>query len=157
MQDIYHTGITIDNNETDLSDLNINDQGGKSLSGKAAEELALDGAIVYEFYHTTARVTYPEGIKKGVETVKIHIELVNNTPHQQHGFISYYLPKGLRGEVTPKHVMIQTKTLCTEAKTSFEAELTVTEEAEGTNRGVIQVLIENHPTVILIPILGFGA
>lgn len=146
----YKTGISISDAPTDIEAIPAEALYSREAAGKSA----MDGAIVYEFIHTTARVTFPSGVRlRPGNMFEIHVELRNNMPGQQQGNIEYYLPEGVRGAELPRHVNLLTKTLYSEPVTEFTIRLEVEETASVVNRGVIQIVMDGRPTVILIPFL----
>jgi len=151
----YRTDITVSDAPADLSVRN----GDKLFAQPEYKEwlAKIDGSIVYNFIHTTVRVKYINGVAVGADKdAEIEITCINNMPNDQHFDIAYYLPESLRLVKGAKHMNLMAISSTSAPVKTFNIILGAGEFLESRNRGVIQIVAHDRPTVILIPILLFG-
>lgn len=150
-----NTGITISDEPTNLAGLEPSDL----MAGEEhARWLAsLDGSIVYDFIHTTVKVLYPSGPELDADgQAELKITLINNMPDPRHYNIEYIMPEGFSLVEAPRHISLMHQSAYTNIEKSFTVRLAAEYDAAARNHGVIQIIAEGRPTVILIPVLLYG-
>ncbi len=151
----WQAPVTLSDAAADLSGL-----GGDKLlaSPEYLKRLAaMSGSVVYDFIHTRTTIDYVSGVnvRAGEEAV-IRLNLRNLLPEPRHVDITYYLPDGFELVDGRKHLNLQHRSSVTSNEVTFDVTLRAGASVQGANRGVIQMVAEGRPTVILIPILFFG-
>ncbi|NLO37816.1 MAG: ADP-ribosylglycohydrolase family protein [Clostridiaceae bacterium] len=115
-------------------------------------------ALVFNFIHTRAELTYPESLSlEAGQCMTLEITLHNQLREPRHLDISCLLPDGLTLAEGPKHVNLPHKNSLNPGSCSFRLTLQAGAEIQAVNRGVIQMVAQGRPTVILLPVLVFGA
>jgi len=151
----FHTGIEINGCETDLGSLNAEKL---AASGNYLDWLAkMNNALQYDFIHSTVKVLYPDGVNiaAGGEA-SIIITVCNKLPDPRHIEITYLLPEGFELLEGRKHLNLLHETGVTSGKTEFTVKVRAGCCVQAHNRGVIQMVATNRPTVMLVPILFLG-
>jgi ADP-ribosylglycohydrolase len=141
------------------------DDGATAVSGQDIEKLpaspkylerlsGMSNALLFDFIHTHVKLDYLTGlhIGPGGEAV-IRVTLRNLLPDPRHVDISFFLPDSLVLNEGCKHVRL----LHSGDTQSFDIRLGAGDAVQAVNRGVLQMVAAGRPTVMLIPILLFGA
>ncbi len=118
---------------------------------------AMNGDLTFDFIHAKAAVRYENGVNIGAgqETV-VTLTLSNQMPDPRHIAVTYYLPEGFEIVEGRKHINLLHNTGVTSSETVFSVTLRAGQAVQAENRGVIQMVAEGRPTVMLIPLLFFG-
>ncbi len=152
----HRAPVCISEGETDLSELSVE----RLTAGERHREklLKMDGAIKYDFIHSQVEVSYASGvnISPGQEAV-IHISIRNKMPEPRHMDVTYMLPEGFELMEGTRHLYLPHYSGITDASCTFTVKLRAGSSVQAVNRGVVQIAAAGRPTVILIPILFFGA
>jgi ADP-ribosylglycohydrolase len=148
--------LTLDDSKTNIQDFNADTLAAspeyiRLLSGK-------HGALRFDFLHTKVFLSYISGveIEAGRQAI-IEITLQNVLPDPRHVDITYFLPEGFELVEGKKHIFLFHKTGVTSDEYAFRVTLQAGHTVQSVNRGVIQMVAEGRPTVMLIPLLFFGA
>ncbi|NLB44062.1 MAG: hypothetical protein GX821_02740, partial [Clostridiaceae bacterium] len=152
----FKADVAIDAGETDLDGLTP-----ERLMAPERYKHWLDNlthALVFNFIHTRAELTYPETLSLAAgQRLTLGITLRNQLREPRHLDISCLLPEGLILVEGPKHVNLPHKNSLNPGSCSFSLTLEAGPQIQSVNRGVIQMVAEGRPTVILLPVLIFGA
>ena len=155
----HRTGIDVGSEKTDAAGFNAD-----SLFASQTHNdwlMGLDGSIEYDFIHSCAYIKFPDGIELGStegKEIRITVLIKNKMPSQQHYDINYHAPDGIC-TLGPRHVAVMTNTLCTKNESSFSFVVSVQpgKETPSTSRLILEIVPAGRPTVMLVPIVLFGA
>jgi len=133
-------------------------------SSKHAKFLSdMSSALRFDFIHTRVEMGYVTGVNiQAGQEATLDIKLCNLLPDPRHVEITYYLPDGFELIQGRKHISLLHKAgpeedNCTDNEYTFTVVLRAGDLLQASNRGVIQMVSAGRPTVMLIPILFFGA
>ena len=146
----HRAPVFIDEKHVDTTSRGIDEL---SASPAHLERLASGtAALRFDFIHTEVRLEYPDGIaiRAGQET-SLRLTLHNVFPDPRHVEITYLLPEGfvlLDGCRSFSLLHFQTRCLTVRLRAG--------DSVQAANRGVIQIVSVDRPTVILVPILFRG-
>lgn len=151
----FKTGITVTEQPTNLNEIRAEQL--KAADSDRQWLSALDGSIAYDFIHTAVRVQYVSGVNLSEgKQAELKITLTNRLPEPRYYEIRYILPDGVTVKEGPKHLNLMHYSTNTSLENSFTVILSAEQALPFENRGVIELVAEGRPTVILLPILLLG-
>lgn len=127
-------------------------------SAQYQQKLAsMSNALHFDFIHTQVDLQYRTGADVGAgETAELKVTLRNRLPDPRHVELSYYLPDGFTLLEGRKHISLMHQTGKTKAEYEFSIKLLAGEAVRPQNRGILQMVFSDRPTVALVPLLWLG-
>ena len=117
----------------------------------------MNNSIQYDFIHSAVNIFYPEGVNISAgQEMPISITVYNKLPDPRHLEITYMLPDGFELIEGRKHLNLLHDTGVTSGKYEFTVRVRAGASVQAHNRGVMQMVAQGRPTVILAPILFLG-
>jgi ADP-ribosylglycohydrolase len=151
----FEAPVNISSEETDLSSM---EQHSLLPSQAYLEGLSrMNAALRFDFIHTQVEIDYTSGVNVSPgQEISLDITLRNMLRDARHVEITYLLPEGFELIEGKKHLSLFHKTSITPSERTYTVKLRAGSEIKAANRGVIQMVAAERPTVILIPLLFMG-
>jgi ADP-ribosylglycohydrolase len=117
----------------------------------------MNNGLVFDFIHTRAVIRYVSGaaVAPGQEA-SVEVTLYNPMPDPRHVDVTYYLPEGFELVEGKRHVNMLHSTRIYGEECKFTIRLRAGLAVQPKNRGVLQMVAEGRPTVMLVPLLFLG-
>jgi len=149
------TNVIISDKETSIGEADINRL---TASDKYIEKLKnMNNALCFDFIHSSAELFYKDGVGvKAEQEISLEITIKNKLYDPRHLEVTYILPNGFTLVQGEKRITLSNQTDRTNGSVTFTVTYKAGNEVQSENRGIIQIVAQNRPTVILIPILFFG-
>lgn len=123
-----------------------------------AKILDHEADAVFDFLHSSVQIHYASGINISPDqTITLELTVTNQTETPLNYELSYFMPDGCMILTAPTYLRVNTKTRLTDDSEIIMVMLKTGDIVQAKNRGIIQMIAQGRPTVILIPFLFFGA